>query len=119
MTDHTQQQGADAAQPYPSRPYAWWVLAVLFIAMLVSYIDRQIPALVVDGLRNDLGMSDAQAAWMYSGFALFYAIAGIPLAWLSDRKNRKAIISIGIFFWSVMTVACGFHSTPKGGLASM
>ena len=99
------------SQPYPSRPYAWWVLAVLFLALLVSYVDRQIPALVVDELRTDLGMNDAQAAWMYSGFALFYAIAGIPLAWLSDRHNRKAIVSIGIFFWSIMTVACGFAKT--------
>ena len=99
---------SSAEQPYPSARYAWWVLAVLFLALLVSYVDRQIPALVVDGLKNDLGMTDAQAAWMYSGFAIFYAIAGIPLAWLSDRKNRKAIVSIGIFFWSVMTVACAF-----------
>ena len=95
-------------QPYPSIKYAWWVLSVLVLAFLVSYVDRQIPALVVDGLKTDLGMSDAQAAWMYSGFAIFYAIAGIPLAWLSDRHNRKAIVSIGIFFWSIMTVACGF-----------
>ena len=95
-------------QPYPSPKVAWWVLGVLFLALLVSYVDRQIPALVVDGMKRDLGMSDAQAAWMYSGFAIFYAIAGIPLAWLSDRHNRKAIVSIGITIWSIMTVMCGF-----------
>jgi MFS family permease len=96
-----------ASQPYPSPAYAWWVIAVLFLAMLVSYVDRQIPALVVGPMREDLGINDTQVGWLYSGFAFFYAAAGVPLAWLSDRKSRRLIVTIGILAWSFMTVMCG------------
>ena len=44
-------------------------------------------------------------------FALFYAILGIPIGHLADRKNRKIIIMIGVFFWSAMTAACGLART--------
>jgi MFS family permease len=77
------------------------------VAMLVSFVDRQIIALVIEPMKVDLGINDTQAGWLYSGFALFYAIAGYPIAWLADRRNRKVIVSIGIFFWSIFTMACG------------
>jgi MFS family permease len=77
------------------------------VAMLVSFVDRQIIALVIEPMKVDLGITDTQAGWLYSGFALFYAIAGYPIAWLADRSNRKVIVSIGIFFWSIFTMACG------------
>lgn len=77
------------------------------LAMLVSFVDRQIIALVIEPMKADLGISDTEAGWLYSGFALFYALAGYPIAWLADRKNRKIIVSIGIFFWSLFTMACG------------
>ena len=33
--------------------------------------------------------------------------AAIPIASMADRKSRKHIIAIGIFLWSLMTIACG------------
>ena len=77
------------------------------LAMLVSFVDRQIIALVIEPMKADLGINDTQAGWLYSGFALFYALAGYPIAWLADHKNRKIIVSIGIFFWSFFTMTCG------------
>ena len=91
----------------PSRRYAWFVVAVLVAAALVAFIDRQVVAIVVDPMKADLGVGDAQIGWLYGVFAIFYAIAALPIAWLADRKSRKAIIAIGIFFWSLMTMACG------------
>ena len=75
---------APAADTGPARltrmsPYAWWVMVVLSIAMLVSYIDRQIIALVVEPMKDDLGYTDFQTGFLYAGFAIFYAIAGIPI----------------------------------------
>ncbi len=92
---------------YPSTAYQWWVVSVLMLALLVSLIDRQIIALVIEPMKQDLGLSDTQVGWLYSGFAIFYAIAGYPIAWLADRKNRKVIINIGIFVWSMFTIASG------------
>ena len=40
-------------------------------------------------------------------FALFYAIAGVPLARWSDRGNRNVVITITTGLWSAMVVLCG------------
>jgi predicted MFS family arabinose efflux permease len=40
-------------------------------------------------------------------FALFYAIAGIPIAAWADRTNRRNLLALAVAFWSSMTAMCG------------
>ena len=89
--------------PYPSRRYAWFVVFILIIASLVAFMDRQIVAIVVGPMQQDLGVGDTQIGWLYGIHALFYAFAAIPIAGLADTRSRKHIIAVGIFFWSLMT----------------
>ena len=77
------------------------------LASIVSFVDRQVVAIVVGPMQADLGINDTQIGWLYGVFAVFYAIAAWPIAYLADRASRKHLIAAGIFFWSVMTVACG------------
>jgi len=77
------------------------------LASIVSFIDRQVVAIVVEPMKADLAISDTQVGWLYGVFAVFYAVAALPIAYLADQKSRKHIIATGIFFWSVMTVLCG------------
>lgn len=93
---------------YPKPAYAWYVVFILFLAFTVSYIDRQIISLLVDPIKADLGISDTQIGLLQGfAFTVFYTFAGIPLGRLADRKNRKVIITVGMFLWSLMTAACG------------
>ena len=89
------------------RWYPWLVLALLMVASIVSFVDRQVVAIVVEPMKADLGVSDSQVGWLYGMFAVFYALAAWPIAYAADSRSRKHIIAIGIFFWSLMTVACG------------
>ena len=98
---------ASSEAPYPKPAYAWLVVVVLIFAALIAFIDRQVVAIVVDPMKEDLGVGDAQIGWLYGVFAVFYAVAGLPIAWMADRKSRKHIIAAGIFLWSFMTMACG------------
>lgn len=82
-------------------------MALLLVGSLVAFVDRQVVAIVVGPMSRDLGIGDAQIGWLYGIFALFYAVAGVPIAWLADRYSRKWLIAIGVFLWSLMTVACG------------
>ena len=88
--------------------YAWYVVVVLMIAYTVSFIDRQILSLMVGPIRADLKISDSGFG-LLSGFAfaLFYTVMGIPLGRYADNHNRSKLIFLGIFFWSLMTAACG------------
>ena len=92
--------------------YSWYVVAVLLLAYTVAFIDRQILSLLVQPIRRDLGISDTQIGLLAGfAFALFYSVLGVPIARLADRKSRRAIISIGVALWSLMTAACGLSKT--------
>jgi len=88
--------------------YGWFVVAVLVAASILSYIDRQVIAIVVAPMKADLGVSDSQIGWLYGIFAIFYALAAIPIATLADRHSRTRLIAIGIFLWSLATASCAF-----------
>lgn len=88
--------------------YAWYVLGILLIAYISSFIDRQILALLVKPIKASFDISDTQMGLLMGlSFALFYTLLGIPIGLMADRMNRKKIIGWGIAIWSLMTVLCG------------
>ena len=97
---------------YPNQVYAWYVVGVLTVAYIFSFIDRQILNLLVEPIREDLQLSDTQISLLQGiAFALFYTLMGIPIARLADVANRRAIIAAGVFLWSLMTAMCGLAKT--------
>ncbi len=97
--------------PYPRPGYAWYVVAVLLIAYILSFVDRELLGLLVEPIKRDLALSDTRISWLMGpAFAIFYTAFGIPIAWLADRSSRRLIICAGIFVWSWMTAFCGFAS---------
>ncbi|MDH1265359.1 MFS transporter [Pseudomonas sp. GD03944] len=93
---------------YPSSTRAWVTVAILMVAYVLSFIDRQILNLLVGPIRRDLMISDTQMSLLMGlSFALFYTVCGIPLGRLADTRSRRGLIAIGILFWSAATAACG------------
>src|SRR5580698_2409790 len=99
-------------EAYPSRGYAWTVVAILIATAVLSYTDRQVLSLLVDPIRGDLGISDTQISLLLgTAFAVVYGVAGIPLGYLADRRSRRNLIFAGVAVWSLGTIACGLsHS---------
>jgi MFS family permease len=88
--------------------YAKYVLFVLVLVYVFNFIDRQILSVLAEEIKADLGISDAEIGFLYgTAFAVFYAIFGIPLGRLADVWLRSRLISLGLFFWSVMTAMSG------------
>ena len=88
--------------------YPWYVVVVLMVAQVVSFIDRQVITLLVQPIRSDLQISDTEMSLLMGfAFALFYVTMGVPIARLADRYSRRKLISAGIFLWSIATAACG------------
>ena len=97
------------AVPYPPRGYAWYVVVLLTLAYIISFVDRQILGLLAELIKRDLDISDVQMSWLMGlSFAIFYATLGIPIGWLADRRSRRTIIAAGIAIWCLMTAASGF-----------
>ncbi|OYY70054.1 MFS transporter [Sphingomonas sp. 28-63-12] len=89
-------------------PGAHLTLVILAGAYLLSFIDRMIPALLIDPIRADLGITDTQVSLLIGfAFAIVYTTAGVPIAWLADRWSRKGVLIAGIVIWGSMTAGCG------------
>jgi predicted MFS family arabinose efflux permease len=97
------------AAPWPSAIRSWLVVALLFLAAILAYTDRQVLSLLVDPIRADLGLSDADIALLMGpAFALVYGVAGVPLGFAADRMSRTRLLMAGILTWSIGTIACAF-----------
>ncbi len=92
----------------PSIRYRWTVLVMLTLVYTFNFIDRQILVILQEPIKADLGLSDAQLGLLTGfSFALVYVTAGIPIAWLADRSNRRNIVAASLAFWSFMTAISG------------
>lgn len=93
---------------YPPERHAWYLVAVLTLAYVFSFIDRQILTLLVEPIKRDLGVSDTKISLLMGlSFAAFYTLFGIPLGRLADSRSRRVIVTVGIVFWSLATAGCG------------
>ncbi len=96
------------AAAWPDRRQAWWLIAILFCASIVSVLDRSVLNIVVDPVRADLGLSDVQISLLQGlAFGLFYATVGLPLGLTADRWSRRGLIIGGVTVWSLATIAGG------------
>lgn len=107
-TDSIPAAAALGESTWPRPLLAWYMVLVLMLAYILSFIDRVVLGLLVAPIRADLGISEVQMSLLYGAvFAVFYTGVGIPIAWAIDRYNRRNIIAIGVALWSGMTALCG------------
>lgn len=85
-----------------------YMLVVLMLVSTMSIIDRRIIEILVQPIKRDLALSDAELGFLGGlPFALVYATLCIPAARLGDRWSRGKVIALAISFWSIMTILCG------------
>jgi MFS family permease len=92
--------------------YANYVLAVLFVAYVINFVDRQIVSILAEPIKQALGVSDSWIGFLGGpAFAIFYATLGIPIARLADLWMRRSVIAIGLTLWSGMTALSGLSQS--------
>lgn len=96
------------AEPRTSVAAGWYAVVILCLALLVSFTDRLVINLVVDPIRAQLALTDFEISLLQgAGFAVIFALAGVPCGRLADSANRRNVIMAGITLWSLATIACG------------
>lgn len=87
---------------------AWGTVSLLFLAAIISVIDRTILNVVVDSVKAELAVSDFQISLLQGiAFGLFYATMGVWLGLVADRTARRNLIIGGIALWSIATIGGG------------
>ena len=72
---------------------------------MVTYLDRACIATLAPDIMRDLSLSKAQMSWVYSSFALAYAVFEIPTAWWADRSGTRRVLTRIVLWWSAFTLA--------------
>ena len=84
------------------------ILIVLFLIYMSDYIDRYVVASMIDFIKRDWHITDAQAGTLMSVVLLFITIFTVPASILIDRWSRRKMVSLMVFLWSLATMACAF-----------
>jgi predicted MFS family arabinose efflux permease len=84
------------------------ILIVLFLIYMSDYIDRYVVASMIDFIKRDWHITDAQAGTLMSVVLLFITLFTIPSSILIDRWSRRKMVSVMVFLWSLATLACAF-----------
>lgn len=84
------------------------VLALLLIAYIFNFLDRQILGILAQPIKADLQLSDTEFGAVGGlAFALLYSALGVPLAFLADKTSRSAVVAGSLAVWSGFTALCG------------
>ncbi len=103
----TTKKSAAQSKP-PTNRESNYVLAILFVVIMLNFLDRQVISIVAEPIKQEMGLTDKEIGLMTGlSFALFYTTLAIPVAALADRWHRSRIIAIAIGIWSFMTIMCG------------
>lgn len=99
---------ADEAAPWPPASMAWFAVAMLSLAYVLSYLDRIVLNLLVQPIQRDLGINDTQFGMLQSlAFGLFYTTMALPLGRMADRSSRRVIVAGGIALFSAFSMLSG------------
>jgi len=67
----------------------WIIVALLFIATGLSFLDRQVLSLAIIKIKHEFLMSDVEYGWINTAFLLSYAIMFTLGGWLIDKFGTR------------------------------
>jgi MFS transporter, ACS family, hexuronate transporter len=81
--------------------YRWLILALLFLATTINYLDRQIIGLLKPTLETEFNWTETDFARIVMAFTAAYAIGLLFFGWLIDKVGTKLGYSITVTVWSI------------------
>jgi len=85
----------------PKSNIRWTIVALLFFATTINYIDRQVIGLLKPFIQGDLHWDEADYGYIVTAFQIAYALGMIISGRLLDKFGTRIGYSMSIFVWSV------------------
>ena len=117
MTPHGQftAPATERADPAVSRstnhPVRWWILLLLFFAMEINILDRQVLSLVAPVLRDEFQLSNTDYGRILFCFLLGMTLGQIPVGMMMDRVGPRVGFCVIFVGWSLANLLHGFAGT--------
>src|SRR4051812_39408420 len=91
--------------------YRWLIVALLFFATTINYLDRQVIGLLKPILEKEFNWTETDFAHIVMAFTAAYAVGLLSFGWLIDRIGTKAGYALTIVLWSIAGM---LHALAKG-----
>jgi len=86
----------------------WWIVALLFLAAILNYVDKNALALLAPTIQKDLGISDQGYAHIQNAFQIAYTIALLASGPLVDRFGPRICLTFFVSWWSLANAFTAF-----------
>ena len=83
----------------------WGFIALIVVAGVVNYLDRNTLSIANTTIASDLGFNTIEMGLLLSAFSWPYAIANLPAGYLVDKYGAKKM-----FAWAAAHVVGGHHA---------
>ena len=111
--------GMDASASVPKAGrYRWTIIALLFFATTVNYIDRTMLGLMAPDLGKEMGWNENAYGNIVTAFQAAYACGFLLMGWLIDKFGPKVGYAIAISIWTIGHMAHGFASSVTSFMAA-
>ncbi len=90
----------------PSR-VRYWVIFFAVVLAIITYFDRVALSKAAPIIRKDLNIDERHMGFIFSAFALSYALMEIPGGYLGDRLGPRRVLMRIVIWWSFFTMAMG------------
>lgn len=87
------------------------VLSILFLASIVSFVDRTAMTVALPFIRKDFHLTAVESGFVISAFFASYSIAQIPGGLLADRFGVRKVATAALLWWSIFTGVTGSVAT--------
>jgi len=94
--------------------YRWTIVALLFVATTINYVDRQILGILAPTLSRELHWSETAYGDVVSWFSLAYALGFLAAGRLLDRIGVKRGLGGAVVAWSLASMAHALARTAAG-----
>ncbi len=83
------------------------ILAMVFITVVINYLDRSNLSIAAAALQTELSINSVQMGYVFSAFAWTYALLQIPGGLLADKIKSRILYTFIMVFWSIATLIQG------------
>lgn len=94
--------------------YRWTVVALLFFATTINYLDRQVIGLLKDNLSEEFNWSEKDYSNIVMAFSAAYAVGLLLFGNIIDKVGTKTGYTISVVVWSIAAMAHGFAKSTWG-----
>jgi ACS family hexuronate transporter-like MFS transporter len=86
----------------------WWIVALLFLAAVLNYVDKNSLALLAPTIQQDLGLSDQDYANIQNAFQIAYTVALLASGVIVDKLGARISLALFVGWWSVANALTAF-----------